>query len=91
MMAAEGQEIERSMLAEILSRLQRLSDAQHRLARDHRLLVRAATQLRLGRSAAAVLAEIREQCPELLRDYCDIQLTMAPVPVRSVGRIGASG
>ena len=39
----------------------------------------------------SMLAEIREQCPEPLRDYCDIQLTMAPVPVRSVGRIGASG
>jgi hypothetical protein len=90
-MATDGREIERSMLAEILSRLERLSDAQHRLARDHRILVRAATQLRLGKSAEAVLAEIREQCPELLRDYCDIQLTMAPVPVRSVGRIGTSG
>lgn len=89
-MAAEGQEIERSMLAEILSRLERLSDAQHRLARDHRILVRAATQLRLGKSAAAVLAEIREQCPELLRDYCDIQLTLASTPARSVGRVAAS-
>ena len=91
MMAAERQEIERSMLTEILSRLERLSDAQHRLARDHRILVRAATQLRLGKSAEVVLAEIREQCPELLRDYCDIQLTMAPVPVRAVARIGTSG
>ena len=89
-MAEDGRESERSMLAEILSRLERLSDAQHRLARDHRILVRAATQLRLGKSAAAVLAEIREQCPELLRDYCDIQLTLAPTPARSVGRIAAS-
>jgi hypothetical protein len=90
-MAAAAREIQRSMLAEILSRLERLSDAQHRLARDYRILVRAATQLRLGKSAEVVLAEIREQCPELLRDYCDIQLTMAPGPVRSVGRIGTSG
>ena len=88
---AEGREIESSLLAEILSRLERLSDEQHRLARNHRILIRAATQLRLGKSAEAVLAEVREQCPELLRDYCDIQLTMAPVPVRSVGRIGTSG
>jgi hypothetical protein len=87
---AEGREIESSLLAEILSRLERLSDEQHRLARNHRILIRAATQLRLGRSAEAVLAEVREQCPELLRDYCDIQLTLAPAPVRSVGRIAAS-
>jgi hypothetical protein len=89
-MMAEGREIESSLLAEILSRLERLSDEQHRLARNHRILIRAATQLRLGRSAEAVLAEVREQCPELLRDYCDIQLTLAPAPVRSVGRIAAS-
>ncbi len=89
-MAADGQDIERGMLAEILSRLERLSDAQHRLARDHRILARAATQLRLGKSAGSVLAEIREQCPELLRDYCDIQLTLAPAPVRSVDRIAVS-
>ena len=87
---AEGREIESSLVAEILSRLERLSDEQHRLARNHRILIRAATQLRLGRSAEAVLAEVREQCPELLRDYCDIQLTLAPAPVRSVGRIAAS-
>jgi len=88
-MAAEGQDIERSMLAEILKRLERLSDAP-RLARDHRILAGAATQLRLGKSAGSVLAEIREQCPDLLRDYCDIQLTLAPAPVRSIDRIAAS-
>ena len=82
---AEGREIESSLLAEILSRLERLSDEQHRLARNHRILIRAATQLRLGRSAEAVLAEVREQCPVLLRDYCDIQLALAPAPVRPVG------
>ena len=89
-MGAAGHEIERSMLAEIQARLERLSDAQHRLARDQGILARAATQLRLGRSAAVVLAEIREQGPDLLRDYCDIQVTLAPVPVRSVDRIAAS-
>jgi hypothetical protein len=87
---AEEREVESSLLAEIRSRLERLSDEQHRLARNHRILIHAATQLRLGRSAQAVLAEIREQCPELLRDYCDIQLTLAPAAVRSVGRIAAS-
>ena len=90
MAAAQEREIERSLLAEILSRLERLSDAQHRLARDRQILSRAATHLRLGKSAEAVLAEIQEQCPELLRDYCDIQLTLAPVPVRPVSRIAAS-
>ena len=89
MAMAQEREIERSLLAEILSRLERLSDAQHRLARDRQILGRAATHLRIGKSAEAVLAEIREQCPELLRDYCDLQLTLAPV--RSVGRIAASG
>jgi t-SNARE complex subunit (syntaxin) len=86
----EGREIESRLLAEILSRLERLSDEQHRLARNHRVLIRAATQLRLGRSAETVLAEVREQCPELLRDYRDIQLTLAAAPVRSVCRIAAS-
>jgi hypothetical protein len=78
-----------SLLAEIRSRLERLSEAQHRLARDRRILRDAATRLRLGRSAEVVLAEIREQSPELLRDYCDIQLTV-PAHLRSIGRIVAS-
>jgi len=77
-----------SLLAEIRSRLERLSEAQHRLARDRRILSDAATRLRLGRSAEVVLAEIREQSPELLRDYCDIQLTV-PAHLRSIGRIVA--
>jgi hypothetical protein len=78
-----------SLLAEIRSRLERLSEVQHRLARDRRILSDAATRLRLGRSAEVVLAEIREQSPELLRDYCDIQLTV-PANLRSIGRIVAS-
>jgi hypothetical protein len=86
----DGREMEKDLLAEILNCRRRLSDAQHRLARSHQILIRAATQLRLGKSAEAVVAEIREQCPELLRDYCDIQLTMAPAPIRAVGQIAAS-
>lgn len=77
-----GQGIDGSLLAEIGSRLERLSEARHRLARHHRVLVRAATELRLGRSADAVLAQIREQCPELL--------ALAQAPVRPAGRIAIS-
>jgi hypothetical protein len=36
-----------------------------------------------------VLAEIREQSPELLRDYCDLQVTLTP-PLRPVPRVVAS-
>jgi hypothetical protein len=79
-----------SLLAEIRNRLERLSAAQHRMARDHRILTDAATQLRLGKSAEAVLAEIREQSPDLLRDFCDLQLTIALAPLRSIGRVAAS-
>jgi hypothetical protein len=87
---AEGRELEVALLAEIRSRLERLSETQHQLAREHRILTDAATRLRLGKSAGAVLAEIREQSPELLRDYCDIQLTLAAAPLRSIGRLAAS-
>jgi hypothetical protein len=87
---AQGREFDRSLLAEIRSRLERLSETQRQLARDHRILTDAATRLRLGRSGEAVLAEIREQSPELLRDYCDIQLTLTAAPLRSIGRLAAS-
>ena len=87
---AQGREFEGSLLAEIRRRLERLSETQHQLAREHRILTDAATRLRLGKSAGAVLAEIREQSPELLRDYCDIQLTLAATPLRSIGRLAAS-
>jgi len=87
---SEGRELDRSLLAEIRSRLERTSEAQHRLARDHRILTDAATRLRLGKSAEAVLAEIREQSSELLLDYCDIQLTLAPAPFRSIGRMASA-
>jgi hypothetical protein len=84
------QEAVNSLLAEIRNRLERLSAAQHRMARDHRILTDAATRLRLGKSAEAVLAEIREQSPDLLRDFCDLQLTIALAPLRSIGRVAAS-
>ena len=57
-----------------------VSAVQHDLARQQRLLTRAATQLRLGRSAALVMAEIREQSAELLLDWCDVHLTVTPPP-----------
>ena len=87
---AQEREFDGSLLAEIRSRLERLSKTQHQLAREHRILTEAATRLRLGKSAEAVLAEIREQSPELLRDYCDIQLTLAAAPLRAIGRLAAS-
>jgi hypothetical protein len=85
----EGRVAEISLIVEVVSLLERLSKAQHRLARDHRILIRAATQLRLGKSAEAVLADIREQSPELLQDYCDRQFALATSPVRSISRIDA--
>jgi hypothetical protein len=84
------QEAVNSLLAEIRNRLERSSAAQHRMARDHRILTDAATQLRLGKSAEAVLAEIRDQSPDLLGDFCDLQLTIALAPLRSIGRVAAS-
>jgi len=60
----EGREAESSLLAEVVSLLERLSKEQHRLARDYRILIQAATRLRLGKSGEAVLADIREQSPE---------------------------
>jgi hypothetical protein len=57
------QEAVNSLLAEIRNRIERLSAAQHRMARDHRILTDAATQLRPGKSAEAVLAEIKRAEP----------------------------
>jgi len=83
-------ELDESLLTEITRRLGEVSEAQHDLAREQRILTRAATQLRTGKGAEAVLAEIREQSPELLRDYCDLQVTLTPLPLRPVPRVAAS-
>jgi hypothetical protein len=38
-----------------------------------------------------VLAEIREQCPDLLQEYCDLQVTLTPPPpLRPVARRAAA-
>ena len=66
--------LEASLLAEISRRTKEISETQHELARQQRILSRAATLLRLGKGAPRVLAEIREQCPDLLQEYCDLQV-----------------
>ena len=81
---------ESALLKEVSRRIAELSERQHEMARQHRLLTRAATQLRLGRSATLVLAEIREQSPDLLLDWCDVHLTRTDGPVRPVPRASAS-
>ena len=92
----EGHELEASLLAEIGRRTKEISETQHELARQQRVLSRAAALLRLGKAAAGktapgVMAEIREQCPDLLQEYCDLQLTLTPPPpLRPVPRAAAS-
>jgi hypothetical protein len=87
----EGHELETSLLAEIGRRTKEISETQHELARQQRVLSRAATLLRLGKTAPGVLAEIREQCPDLLQEYCDLQVTLTPPPpLRPVPRAAAS-
>lgn len=81
---------EASLTAEISRRIGEISTMQHELARQHRILTRAATQLRIGRSSEAVLAEIREQSPDLLQDYCDLRITFTPAPLRPVPRAATS-
>lgn len=87
---ASDKGLEAALLAEIGQRSAEMSERQHELARHQRILMRAATQLRLGRSATAVLAEIREQSPGLLLDWCELQLTRTSGPVRPVPRVSAS-
>jgi hypothetical protein len=87
---ADRRELEASLLSEVTRRVVEISEAQHELARQQRILSRAATQLRMGKGAESVLAEIREQSPELLRDYCDMQVTLTPPPLRPVPRAVAS-
>jgi hypothetical protein len=53
-----GRESERRLLIEILARIEELSEARHRMAREHRILLHAATELRMGRDGDAVLADI---------------------------------
>jgi len=76
-------ESERRLLTEILARIAELSEARHRMAREHHILLHAATELRMGRNSDAVLANIREQNPEIVLDAL-------PAPVRPLGRIAAS-
>jgi len=83
-------ETESDLLDEIRRRVEQVSEERHRLARNHRILTEAATQLRLGRSAEVVLAEIREQSPTLLRDYGELQLAPTAVSLPSSGRRAAS-
>lgn len=83
-------QFEASLLAEIGRRMQEISEVQHQLARQQRILSRALTQLRVGRGAGVVLAEIREQSSDLLRDYCDVHITLTPPPLRPVPRTAAS-
>lgn len=86
----ERRELEQSLLSEVTRRMGEISETQHELARRQRILARAATQLRMGKGAEAVLAEIREQSPELLRDYCDLHLTLTSPSLRPVPRVVAS-
>ena len=83
-------ELDRSLLNEITRRMKEISDTQHELARQQRILSKAATQLRTGKGGPIVLAEIHEQDPALMRDYCDLQITLSPAPLRTVPRAAAS-
>lgn len=87
---SEPRGIEASLLAELDRRVREVSEVQHQLAREQRILTRARTELRMGRSGEAVLAEIREQSPDLLADYCDLRVRLAPPPLRPVPRTAAS-
>jgi hypothetical protein len=83
-------ELDESLLTEITRRMTEISETQHELARQQRILARAATQLRTGKGAESVLAEMREQSPGLLRDYCDLHVTLTTPPLRPVPRTVAS-
>ena len=83
-------ELDGSLLTEITRRMKQISERQHELARHQRIFARAATQLRTGKGSQIVLAEIREQDEELMRDYCDVQVTLAASPLRTIARAAAS-
>ena len=86
----DRRELEQSLLTEVTRRLAEISATQHELARHQRILAHAATQLRTGKGAESVLAEVREQSPELLQDYCKIHITLTSPPLRPVPRVAAS-
>jgi hypothetical protein len=83
-------ELDGSLLGEITRRMKEISATQHELARQQRILSKAATQLRTGKGGHIVLAEIRDQDPGLMQDYCDLQVTLSPAPLRTVPRAAAS-
>ncbi len=58
-------ESERDLLARVVTQIERGSDFQHMMARRMRVLREAATQLRTGQGAGVVLAQIREEAPEM--------------------------
>jgi len=88
-MMTNRRDLDESLLTEITRRMAEISEIRHDLARQQRILSHAATQLRTGKHAESVVAEIREQHPEMLRDYCDLQVTLIP-PLRPVPRVVAS-
>ncbi len=55
---------ERELLAKITQQIDRCLSFERRLSKRRKVLGKAATQLRLGRPAAVVLAEIQEAIPE---------------------------
>jgi hypothetical protein len=87
---AQERRIEDALLAEIRRRIARVSENQRDLARQYQILTHAATQLRVGRSAELVLAQVREESPELLADFCELQVrVVTSPPVRAVTRLAA--
>lgn len=60
-------EEERDLLARITLQIDRCRAFQHQLDTRRVVLREAATQIRLGRKAPAVLALIQEQVPEAVR------------------------
>lgn len=79
--------VEGALLEEVKRRIREISEEQHELARRQRILTHAATQLRLGRAVPIVLAEIRDQSPDLLLEPFDPEPTRAPAPLRLVRRV----
>lgn len=60
---------EAALLEEIQRQQIETSERVHALTRDLRLLATAATKLRIGHSAGAVLASLREHSVTLLADW----------------------